>query len=96
MFLTQEDNDAKILITDNGIGIEGKNLKTIFEKLSQFNTTITRDYQEGGLGLAVCKGLIEGHNGKIWAESGGDGLGTEIHISLPLTTEIHGTIRKVT
>lgn len=94
IYLTEEEQSAKIIIKDNGIGIKGDPNK-IFDKFYQINSNIKRSHQEGGLGMAFCKGIIEGHKGKIWAESEGVGSGTELHILLPLVTEIHETIRKV-
>jgi len=92
--LLEENQSAKIIIKDNGIGIKGEPNK-IFDKFYQITSNVKRSHQEGGLGMAFCKGIIEGHKGKIWAESDGVGFGTEIHISLPLVAEIHETIRKV-
>jgi signal transduction histidine kinase len=59
-----------------------KEIHTIFVKFYQVNSSLTRG---GGvdLGLSICKGIIENHGGKIWAESEGLGKGTEIHILLP-------------
>jgi PAS domain S-box-containing protein len=77
-------NLAKIIVQDNGIGIVKNKLDKIFVKFYQIDSGRTREHAGTGLGLAVCKGIIEGHGGKIWAESEGPGTGTQIHITLPL------------
>ena len=74
---------AKIMITDNGIGISKDNLEKIFVKFYQVDTKSTREHRGSGLGLAVCKGIVEAHGGKIWVESQGRNKGAEIHILLP-------------
>lgn len=80
-----ENDHCRILVKDNGIGITSDNLKKIFVKFYQIDASSTREYGGTGLGLSVCKGLIESHGGKIWAESEGPNKGAEIHILLPLT-----------
>lgn len=75
---------AKIVIKDQGVGINHKKLDTIFVKFYQIDNSVTRQGGGTGLGLAICKGIIEKHHGKIWAESEGQGNGVEIHILLPL------------
>ncbi|MDR3492442.1 MAG: ATP-binding protein [Gammaproteobacteria bacterium] len=53
-------------VRDNGIGIDPKFKDQMFIMFKRFNTT---DYPGSGMGLAVCKRIIERHNGKIWVES---------------------------
>jgi len=85
--LRLEDNThAKISIIDNGIGIAKSKLDKIFVKFYQIDTSSTREHGGTGLGLSVCKGIIESHGGKIWAESEKTNNGTQIHILLPILT----------
>ncbi len=84
--LYKENNQAGIIIKDNGIGVAPNKLEKIFVKFYQIDASPTREYGGTGLGLSVSKGLVENHGGKIWAESEGVGKGTEIHIMLPLVT----------
>lgn len=83
--LHTQDSVAKIVVKDNGVGIVKGSLDKIFVKFYQADTTTTREHGGTGIGLSVCKGIIEGHGGKIWAESEGRSKGTEIHILLPMT-----------
>ncbi|TSA19079.1 MAG: sensor histidine kinase [Nitrosopumilales archaeon] len=85
--LQLEDNThARISIIDNGIGIPKSKLDKIFIKFYQIDTSTTREHGGTGLGLVVCKGIIESHGGKIWAESEETNKGTQIHILLPILT----------
>ena len=80
--LYKEDRYVKIIVKDNGIGIRMNRLEKVFEKFYQMDTSILREHGGAGLGLSICKGIIEGHKGKIWAES--HGTGAEIHVLLPI------------
>lgn len=82
--LYAEGENARIIVKDNGIGISKNKLDQIFVKFYQIDTSVTREHGGSGLGLVVCKGIVEAHRGKIWAESEGEGKGAEIHILLPL------------
>jgi signal transduction histidine kinase len=82
--LTNENTQVKLTISDNGMGIEKEKLGNLFAKFYQADTTAIREHGGSGLGLAVCKGVIESHGGKIWAESEGIGKGMKIHILLPI------------
>jgi signal transduction histidine kinase len=81
-----QDNFAKIIVKDNGIGMTKEKIENLFTKFYQGDTTTTREHGGTGLGLAVCKGIVETHGGKIWVESEGIGKGIEVHIQLPLIT----------
>jgi signal transduction histidine kinase len=80
---TSEQNFVKITIEDNCIGISPDKIKNIFSKFYQIDTTITREHGGTGLGLTICKRIIESHGGKIWAESNGSGQGSKFHFLLP-------------
>ncbi|VVC06031.1 Methanogenesis regulatory histidine kinase FilI [uncultured archaeon] len=82
--LYPQDGNAKIIVRDNGIGITKSALDKIFVKFYQADTTTTREHGGTGIGLSVCKGIVEGHNGKIWAESKGRNKGTQMHILFPI------------
>jgi PAS domain S-box-containing protein len=70
---------AEIIIGDSGPGIAPENLPHIFER---FWRTDRGARAGAGLGLTICKGIIEAHNGHIWAEST-VGVGTTFHVSIP-------------
>jgi signal transduction histidine kinase len=78
-----QDNFAKIVVKDNGSGITKEKIENMFIKFYQGDTSMTREHGGTGLGLAVCKGIVETHGGKIWVESEGIGKGIEVHILLP-------------
>ncbi len=73
----------RITVTDSGIGIPAKDLEKIFDQFYQVEDHMTRRYEGLGLGLAMAKGVIEAHNGQIWAESPGRDKGTKIIVLLP-------------
>jgi len=70
-----------ISIADNGIGISAENLPKIFDSFYRDDPARTKVSQGSGLGLYVCKQLVELHDGRIWA-TGKEGKGLTIHISL--------------
>ena len=91
----QRGEAIEIIVSDSGVGVNPKYLDLIFEKFfrvgstSVHSTGTTKFMGAGpGLGLAIAKGIVEGHGGKIWAESPGYDMeklpGTQIHIILPL------------
>jgi signal transduction histidine kinase len=70
-----------ISVSDNGIGIEPQILSKLFD-ISEVITTKGTDGETGtGLGLLLCKGFVEKHGGKIWAESE-VGKGSEFKFTL--------------
>jgi signal transduction histidine kinase len=84
IILESKENEVKIVVKDNGVGISSENIDKLFTKFYQVDTTSTREHGGTGLGLSICKGIIEAHEGKIWVESKGSNNGTEIHIILPM------------
>ena len=78
--LHEEDYYVKVSISDNGTGIEEKNLEHIFDRT--FREDSARQSKGGsGLGLAICKKIVEEHGGRIWATSV-KGKGTTISFTL--------------
>ncbi|MBN1486510.1 MAG: response regulator [Anaerolineae bacterium] len=90
-----EDDVVHLWVKDTGVGIPPKELTHIFERFYVLeDTALHRSSKTAfkggglGLGLAVCKGIIEAHNGKVWAESEGHDEhklpGSNFHILLPV------------
>jgi len=64
-----KDNDIIFYVKDNGIGISSERQKVIFERFYELDTHINRRHGGTDLGLYICKGIINGLEGKIWVES---------------------------
>ena len=75
------DLQVSVTVSDNGSGISAESLPHLFRKFSR----IENEERGGdtGLGLAVCKGIVEAHGGRIWAASDGPGLGARFTFTLP-------------
>ncbi len=70
-----------ITVEDNGIGFDPKYAKEIFSPFKRLHSQ--QEYEGTGVGLAICRRIVEGHGGRIWAESE-QGQGTRFHFSLPV------------
>lgn len=80
------DSNVIISIADNGIGIDSENLEHIFDTFFRADVARTRVRDGSGIGLSVCKLIVEKHGGRIWA-TGVPDEGTTIYISLNKSTE---------
>jgi signal transduction histidine kinase/FixJ family two-component response regulator len=77
------DGVVRIGVRDHGEGIAPADLPKLFRKFSQVDSSATRKAGGTGLGLVICKGIIEKHGGKIWVEST-PGLGSTFYFTLPV------------
>ncbi|MBN3898275.1 MAG: response regulator [Nostoc sp. NOS(2021)] len=82
--LERVDDQAQIIVSDTGIGINADFLPHIFESFRQEDVSITRKYGGLGLGLAIVRQLVEAHGGTITADSPGEGFGAIFTVRLPL------------
>ena len=75
---------GRIVIQDNGIGIQPELLPRVFDRFQQGDSSTTRTHTGLGLGLAIVKHLVELHGGQIVATSDGSNRGSTFTITLPL------------
>lgn len=75
-----------VIVRDTGIGIPRDQLGRVFQEFHQVEGHMTRRYGGMGIGLAITKGVVEAHGGRIWAESDGPNRGSTFTLSLPLTS----------
>ena len=74
---------ATLIISDNGIGISRENHAKLWDIAQKYTTAGTAGEKGNGLGLTLCKELVEKHGGKIWVESE-LGKGSDFKFTLPL------------
>lgn len=82
----QEPTQLVVSITDSGIGIAPEDQVKVFEKFKQAGDTLTDKPKGTGLGLPICKEIVEHHGGQLWLESE-LGKGSTFYFSLPLDVE---------
>ena len=73
-------------MTDHGVGISKNDLPRVFNRMFHSPRGPKTGVPGAGLGLSICKGLIEAHGGKIWIESE-EGVGTKCFFTLPLNSK---------
>ena len=84
--VSQEGHAAHIAVRDHGIGIPPADLSRIFDRFTRASNVDDRRFHGMGLGLYICRGIVEEHGGRIWAESD-LGKGATFHVELPLSAE---------
>jgi signal transduction histidine kinase len=76
-----DGSQAIVSIKDTGIGVDPEIMPRLFEKFA------SKSFQGTGLGLYICKSIVEAHGGKIWAENNTDGNGATFAFSLPVVNK---------
>ncbi len=82
-------NNSKLIMSveDSGAGIDPQLRERVFDKFfraTRDGDVSTHQPPGNGMGLAIAKGIVEAHNGRIWIESGGDNRGTRVLFTLPI------------
>lgn len=86
----RDDGYVRVSVTDTGMGIQEEDYGKVFEQFVQVGDTLTNKPMGTGLGLPICKQIIEHHGGKIWVESQ-LGKGSTFSFTLPVATKQTGT-----
>jgi PAS domain S-box-containing protein len=87
----QKNGEYMFSVSDNGVGIAPENHHKVFEI---FKRLAAGKYQGTGIGLSICKRIVERHQGKIWIESE-LGKGTTFHFTLPVHNNGHALTEKI-
>ena len=87
------DDCVEVSVADDGRGVTPEEMPFLFRK---FSRTIgqggEREAPDTGLGLAICKGIVEAHGGRIWAESDGVGQGSMFTFTLPVANGVGAAV----
>lgn len=84
LIISEYEHSVIFEIADNGMGVDSKSLSRIFDTLYRADKARSNVSDGSGLGLAVCKQIVELHKGMIWAQTNAE-KGLSIFISLPKT-----------
>ncbi|WP_437478372.1 ATP-binding protein [Sorangium sp. So ce1014] len=88
--LSRRDTEAEIAVENRGPGIHQDDLPRLFQRFQRLSSAPSRRSPPGtGLGLYICKGIVEAHGGRIWARSK-PGETTAFHFTLPLPAATSG------
>jgi nitrogen-specific signal transduction histidine kinase len=75
------DGQAIVSIKDTGMGVDPEIIPRLFEKFA------SKSFQGTGLGLYICKSIVQAHGGKMWAHNNTDGKGATFSFSLPIANK---------
>ncbi len=77
--------EVEVSVRDEGIGIAAEHLSQLFERFYRVDSALSRTTKGAGLGLYICRSLVETHGGRIWVEST-PGRGSVFRFTLPALT----------
>jgi len=80
----RKNGEMQVHVADTGAGIPARDVDRIFDRFFQVEPHLTRTHGGLGLGLAIAKGMIELHGGRIWVESV-EGMGSRFSFSVPVS-----------
>jgi signal transduction histidine kinase len=80
----RQKNHVLFSVKDQGVGLSNEDQIRVFEPFYQVEDSLSRKYGGTGLGLTICRGIIEAQKGKIWVESK-PGAGSTFYFTVPLT-----------
>ena len=80
-------DSVRVSVRDSGIGVPAADLPYLFDRFYRTEAVRDRGLEGTGLGLYICKGIIESFGGRIGADSAGEGKGTRIWFTLPRAPE---------
>jgi len=84
LLVRREPSDLLFSVTDSGIGISADQIPLIFNRFYRTDKSRTRTSGGSGIGLTIARALVKAHQGKIWAESMGEGKGSTFSFQIPL------------
>ncbi|MDP8981107.1 MAG: GAF domain-containing protein [Acidobacteriota bacterium] len=88
------DGELVVSVADSGVGISAADQPKVFEKFKQVGDTLTDKPKGTGLGLPICKEIVEYHGGRIWVESE-PGKGSTFSFTLPLKAGLAASTRVI-
>jgi len=80
--ISQNRDNIVLFVQDSGMGLSDENFEVIFDQFRQIDGSNTRKFAGTGLGLTICKNLVEMMGGRIWVESS-EGKGALFQVELP-------------
>ncbi|GAB4255285.1 MAG: hypothetical protein Kow0065_03200 [Methylomicrobium sp.] len=75
----------RVDVSDNGIGIDPGQIERLFKFFSRLQSRAR--FEGTGMGLALCRRIVEHHGGRIWAQSDGEGAGSTFSFEIPMANE---------
>jgi signal transduction histidine kinase len=85
--ISRDADGLTIAVTDRGVGVTRMEAERLFERFYRVDSSLTRSARGVGLGLFICRSLVEAHGGRIWVESQ-PGQGSTFSFTLPALTEV--------
>jgi signal transduction histidine kinase len=85
--------ELTVSVSDHGIGVAPEHAEHLFERFYRVEHGLARTTKGVGLGLFICKNLVEAHSGRLWMTSDGPGAGSTFWFTLPRLEEPHAPAR---